>query len=129
MHSFIEAKMKTESSDYIDRFGQQLHFYLELMKEAFEGVINEDVSRYPVFIFHQQEMSVGLPIYDREHNNGEWSVNVSTLEEFYIKGIVTIEQVEEIKAKIIGQPPQFCCMVLFEGKGSLIFVDRPVETE
>lgn len=120
--------MKKEDN-YIDRFGQQLHFYLELMKEAFEGVINEDVSRYPVFIFHQQEMNVGLPISDRNQNNGEWSVNISTLEEFYIKGIVTIEQVEEIKAKIIGQPPQFCCMLLYEGKGSLIFVDRPVETE
>jgi hypothetical protein len=124
MHSVIEAKMKKETADYIDRFGQQLHFYLELMKEAFEGVINEDVSRYPVFIFHQQEMSVGLPIYERDQNNGEWSVNISTLEEFYIKGIVTIEQVEEIKAKIIGQPPQYCCMVLYEGKGSLIFVNR-----
>ena len=116
--------MKKETADYIDRFGQQLHFYLELMKEAFEGVINEDVSRYPVFIFHQQEMNVGLPIYDQGHHNGEWSVNISTLEEFYIKGIVTIEQVEEIKAKIIGQPPQYCCMVLSEGKGSLIFVNR-----
>lgn len=121
--------MKKETSDYIDWFGQQLHFYLELMKEAFEGVINEDVSRYPVFIFHQQEMNVGLPIYDRINNNGEWSVNISTLEEFYIKGIVTIEQVEEIKGKIIGQPPQFCCMVLYEGKGSLIFVNRHDETE
>ena len=124
MYSVIEAKMKKETADYIDRFGQQLHFYLELMKEAFEGVINEDVSRYPVFIFHQQEMSVGLPIYDQGHHNGEWSVNISTLEEFYIKGIVKIEQVEEIKAKIIGQPPQYCCMVLYEGKGSLIFVNR-----
>ena len=124
MHSFIEAKMKKETSDYIERFGQQLHFYQQLMQEAFEGVINEDVSRYPVFIFHQQEMNVGLPIVDRDQIGGEWSVNISTLEEFYIKGIVTIEQVEEIKSKIIGQPPQYCCMVLFEGKGSLIFVDR-----
>jgi len=118
-----------EADDYIDRFGQQLHFYLELMKEAFEGVINEDVSRYPVFIFHQQDMNVGLPISDRTQNHGEWSVNISTLEEFYIKGIVTIEQVEEIKAKIIGQPPQYCCMLLYEGKGSLIFVNRDSDPE
>jgi len=40
-----------------------------------------------------------------------------------------IEQVAEIKAKIIGQPPQFCCIVLYDGKGSLIFVERPLETE
>ena len=129
MHSFVEAKMKKETDDYIARFGQQLHYYHELLQEAFEGVINEDVSRYPVFIFHQQEMNVGLLIVDRDQSAGEWSVNISTLEEFYIIGIVTIEQVEEIKAKIIGQPPQYCCMVLYEGKGSLIFVNRDINAE
>lgn len=129
MHSVIEAKMKKGKEDYIERFGQQLHYYHELLHEAFEGVINEDVSRYPVFIFHQQEMNVGLPIVDRDQSAGEWSVNISTLEEFYIKGIVTIEQVEEIKAKIIGQPPQYCCMVIYEGNGSLIFVNRDVDAD
>ena len=129
MYSFIEAKMKKETDDYIEKFGEQIHHYRVLMQEAFDGVINEDVSRYPVFIFHRQEMNLGISIVDRDLYTLDWSVNISTLEEFYIKGIVTIEQVEEIKAKIIGNPPQFCCMVLAEGRGSLIFVNRQVMPE
>jgi hypothetical protein len=111
---------------YLERFGEEINQYHGLMQEAFEGVINEGVSNYPVFIFHQQEVNVGLPIADRHDIAGEWSVNISTLEEFYIKGLVVMEQVEEIKAKIIGQPPQYCCLVLAEGKGSLIFLARPI---
>lgn len=127
MCSFIRIKMKKEV--YLERFGEEVNHYQGLMQEAFEGVINEGVSNYPVFIFHQHEVNVGLPIVDREQVAGGWSVNISTLEEFYIKGLVVIEQVEEIKAKIIGQPPQYCCLVLAEGKGSLIFLPRVMVNE
>ncbi len=50
---------------YLERFGDEVNHYQGLMQEAFEGVINEGVSNYPVFIFHQHEVNVGLPIVDR----------------------------------------------------------------
>lgn len=116
--------MKQKSDAYIEKFGKQVEHYHDLMMEAFEGVINEGVSKYPVFIFHQQEVTVGIPIADRFQIAGDWSVNISTLEEFYIKGLVTIEQVDEIKSKITGDPPLYCCLVLSGEKGSLIFLPR-----
>ena len=129
MRSLIEAKMKEGTDIYIEKLGQEIHHYRGLMQEAFEGVINEEVSRYPVFIFHQQDVNVGILIADRHSAAGDWSVNISTLEEFYIKGLVTIEQVEEIKLKIIGNPPQYCCFLLAGGKGSLIFIARDTNSE
>lgn len=114
--------MKKEK--YIEEFGAQVEHYHQLMHEAFDGVINEGVSKYPVFIFHQQEVNVGLQIADRHVIASDWSVNISTLEEFYIKGLVTIEQVEEIKQKITGDPPMYCCLVLSGENGSLIFLAR-----
>jgi hypothetical protein len=124
MCGFIEKIMSKQDEKYIEEFGRQVDHYHELMKEAFDGVINEGVSRYPVFIFHQQEVNVGLPIADRHFIAEDWSVNISTLEEFYIKGVITIEQVDEIKGKITGDPPLYCCLVLSEDKGSLIFLPR-----
>lgn len=116
--------MNKHPDPYIEKFIGELDQYKALMEEAFEGVINEGVSKYPVFIFHQQEVNVGLPIADRRHIAGEWSVNISTLEEFYIKGLVTIEQVDEIKPRITGEHPQFCCLVVSGEQGSMIFVPR-----
>jgi hypothetical protein len=116
--------MKNSGQTYIEQFGEDLHHYHPLMEEAFHGVINEDVSKYPVFIFHRQEINVGLLIFDHHASAGNWSVNISTLEEFYIKGVVTIEKVEEIKAKITGNPPQYCCLVLSGEQGSIVFIPR-----
>ena len=121
--------MKSERERYIEKFGNEIDQYHDLMQVAFESVIREDISKYPVFIFHQQEITVGIPIADRHQISGDWSVNISTLEEFYIKGLVTIEQVEEIKLKITGQPPQYCCLVLSGEKGSLIFLSRKTNPE
>ena len=116
--------MKDDQDIYLRQFGEDIEHYHALLQEAFTGVIQEGVSNYPVFIFHQQDVNVGLPIADRAQVAGNWSVNISTLEEFYIKGLVTIEQVEEIKTKILGQPPQYCCLVLYEEQGSIIFLPR-----
>ena len=119
--------MKKSSQTYVEKFGEQVEFYHTLMVEAFDSVINEGVSRYPVFIFHQREVTVGISIAERTDIAADWSVNISTLEEFYIKGLVTIEQVEEIKAKITGTPSMFCCLVLGEEHGSIIFLPRSGE--
>ncbi len=116
--------MKKPDDAYIEKFGEEVEQYHYLLEEAFEGVINEGVSKYPVFIFHQQEVNVGISIAERHDIAGDWSVNISTLEEFYIKGLVTIEQVDEIKSKINDQPPMYCCLVLSGAKGSLIFLPR-----
>ena len=116
--------MTKHSDPIIEKFIAEIDLYHALMKEAFEGVINEGVSKYPVFIFHQQEVTMGLPIADRHKIVGDWSVNISTLEEFYIKGLVTIEQVEEIKLKITGEHPMYCCLVLGEEKGNMVFLPR-----
>ncbi len=117
--------MKDLNDSYIDQFGEQKEHYDQLMAEAFEGVITAGISKYPVFIFHQQEVTVGIAIADRHEIVGDWSVNISTLEEFYIKGLVMIEQVDGIKAKITGTPPLYCCLVISGDKGSLIFLPRP----
>ncbi len=116
--------MSKEQEKYLTHFSTEIHQYRSMMHEAFESVLNEGVSLYPVFVFHQQEVTVGISIVNRERTSGDWSVNISTLEEFYIKGIVKMEQVEEIKLKINGMPQQYCCLVLAEGNGGFVFLNR-----
>ena len=119
--------MSQEQEKYLEHFSAEISHYRKMMLEAFEGVLNEGVSLYPVFVFHQQEVTVGIPIVSRERISGDWSVNISTLEEFYIKGLVKMDQVEEIKQRINGMPQQYCCLVLAEGKGGFVFLNREEE--
>jgi len=119
--------MSQEQEKYLEHFSAEIGQYRKMMFEAFEGVLNEGVSLYPVFVFHQKEVTVGIPIVNRAYITGDWSVNISTLEEFYIKGLVKMDQVEEIKQRINGMPPQYCCLVLAEGNGGFVFLNREEE--
>lgn len=121
--------MKKKQEKYLEHFSADIHQYRQMMHEAFEGVLNEGISRYPVFVFHRQEVTVGIPVVDRENVSGDWSVNVSTLEEFYIKGLVKMEQVEEVKQRINGTPGQYCCLVLADKEGGFVFLNRSDEEE
>lgn len=114
--------MKEEVNPDLRRFAEDVHRYRGLMQEAFQRVIGEGVSKYPVFVFHQKDVEVGLPIVDRHTTAGNWSVHISTLEEFYIKGIIVVGQIEEIKAKITGDPPQYCCLVVGNDQTHLVFL-------
>jgi len=116
--------MKREEPAYLEQFARGIARYRTLMQEAWEGMLREDVSKYPVFIFHQEDVNVGIPLADRREIGGDWSIHLSTLEEFYIKGLVQVNQVDEIKGKIAGTPPAFCCLVIAEGQGSLVFIDQ-----
>jgi hypothetical protein len=116
--------MSEEQEKYLEHFSAAIEQYRKMMYEAFEGVLNEGVSLYPVFVFHQQEVTVGIPIVNRELIAGDWSVNISTLEEFYIKGLVKMDQVEEIKQRINGMPQQYCCLVLAKASGGFVFLNR-----
>ncbi|MCB0642995.1 MAG: hypothetical protein KDC44_15205, partial [Phaeodactylibacter sp.] len=69
--------------------------YKKALGEAADTVIDQDVSEYPIFVVHQQQVDIGIPIIDREKVKGNWSVNVSTLEEFVTKQIIEEEKVEE----------------------------------
>lgn len=115
--------MKPGDPAHLQQFSESVKRYKRLMAEAAEGIRREDVSKYPIFIFHQQEVNVGLILVDRDISGGEWSVNLSTLEEFYIKGLVRVDQLDEIKGKIAGTPPAYCCLVISPDGGSLVFVD------
>lgn len=116
--------MKRDDNPHLRAFRDSLHRYRTLLREAWEGVLQEDVSKYPVFIFHRQEVNVGIPIAERKEHGADWSVNVSTLEEFYIKGLVTIEQAEEIKRKLGSTPAFYCCLVIGQETGSLVFIEQ-----
>lgn len=115
--------MKKQPGKYLEQFRQSVKQYMALLHEAYDSVVSEDVSRYPVFIFHKQEVNVGIPVVSLDHPGLEWAVNVSTLEEFYIKGLVKVEQLDDIKEKII-QDHQFCCLVISAEEGSLIFIPQ-----
>lgn len=102
----------------------ELAGYKKALGEAADTVIDQDVSEYPIFVVHQQQVDIGIPIIDREKVEGNWSVNVSTLEEFVTKQLIEEEKIEEFRKLYADPREDLCCFILSELGARFVFMPR-----
>ena len=73
---------------------KELEPYSKVLTQAAGTIVDSDVSRYPIFVVHQHQMDMGIPLIDKEQFKGNWSVNASSLEEFVTKNIIEQEKID-----------------------------------
>lgn len=93
------------------------------MAKASDSIIDQEVSKYPIFVVHQHEVEIGIPL--SEHLEiGNWNLHASSLEEFVSKQIIQEEKVDEFR-KVYKDPQEFFCLfVLSELGANFIFLPR-----
>lgn len=102
---------------------QELDIYRKMMTEAAQVILDKDVSKYPIMVAHQQELELGMQIFDRMKNVGsKWSIHASTLEEFVSKQIVYSDKIEDFKSNYKTLESSICVFVLSELGAEFIFL-------
>jgi hypothetical protein len=111
----------------LQELNQNLNIYKESIREISEEIIDNQVSKYPVFIASREETNLGKQIIDKEELALEWSINASTLEEFIRRKIVLENKLEAFK-KSYKDPRKFLCVfaLLTENAG---FIYLPYDEE
>lgn len=103
---------------------EQLKPYVNLLSEATDRILDQEVTKYPIFIAHQLELAIGLPLVDMDEVEGNWSINVSSLEEFNTKQIIPNDKVEEFK-KVYKDPEDWVCIFYIGDLGQkFLFLPR-----
>lgn len=102
----------------------ELRLYGPALGNAADTVMDQEVSKYPIFVAHQQTVDMGIPLFDREKVSGNWSINVSTLEEFVTKQIIATDKVEEFKKVFKDPQKEICIFVLSELGANFIYIPR-----
>lgn len=98
--------------------------YNKLLSAAADKVLDSKASAYPIFVISKQPISLGILLLDRKVANTNWSVNVSSLEEFVTAKLVFSEKVKEFK-KTYKDPRQFICLFVLSDLGAqFMFVPR-----
>lgn len=88
-----------------------------------DAIIDQDVSRYPIFVLHVQGINVGIPL-DIDHLQGDWSVNASSLEEFVTKQLIESSKVDAFTA-VYKDPKRFLCLfVVDDSAATFVFIPR-----
>ncbi len=98
--------------------------YVPTMGKAGDIIREQDVSNYPIFVVHQQEVELGLVLHDKEKGGGNWNVNASTLEEFVSKNIIHNDKAQEFIDKYKDPDSNVCLFVLSELGANFIFLPR-----
>lgn len=103
---------------------QELGQYATALGKAADTVLDNEVSKYPIFIAHQEQIEIGLPIVDREKVSGNWAINVSTLEEFVTKQLIQMDKVDEFRTVYKDPRKHLCFFVLSEFGATFNFLPR-----
>lgn len=120
--------MKGKTSQFL-QLESELNIFKRVMREASDTIINENVSNYPIFIVHQQEIEIGIPIAEKGKVKGNWSINASTMEEMISKNIIQEEKIDSFKTIYKSTKTHICCFVLSELGAQFIFIDRETKKD
>lgn len=102
----------------------ELKPYVPALGKASETILTQNVSEYPIFIAHQQQMDIGIPIMEKDTIKGDWSINASTLEEFTTKGLIQVNKIDDFKS-VYKNPEEFLCLfVISEIGATFVFLPR-----
>lgn len=105
---------------------RDLEFYKESIQEVALEILEEGYTQYPIFIAHQHEVSVGEVILDRAELGTNWTIQVSSLEEFVEKNIIKAERKEKF-IQNFRDPKAYMCLFVVVPEGAN-FVFNPYAT-
>ena len=103
---------------------EELKSYKKMMGEAADIIIESDVSNYPIFVVHQQEVEIGLPIAEKGKIKGNWSINATTLEELVSKQLIKADKVDKFRKNFKDAKEFLCLFTLTELGAQFIFLPR-----
>ena len=103
---------------------RELRQYKPVMGKAADSILDQEVSKYPIFIIHKGELPIGISLVDRAKTKGEWSINASILEEFTTKQIIQADRVENFREIFKDPSANLCLFVLSEAGANFIFLPR-----
>ena len=116
--------MKKQSIEKYLQLEEDLRRYRKALNQALEIMLDQEISKYPIFIFHQQELEMGIPIIQAGENTGSWSIHASSMEEFLVKNLLDQEKIPDFQKLYKSHDNHFCLFVLSELGAQFIFYPR-----
>ena len=110
-----------ENNDILLDVKKDLEFYKDAIQTISKEIIDNEVSKYPVFIAHKEVVDLGRPILDAQEFEANWNISASLLEEFVAKDLITDEKLDQFK-NAFKNPQTHCCVFVADKlSGNFLF--------
>jgi len=97
----------------------------DTLLEASAQIRKRDISKYPIFVFARQEVSLGGLLVNADELDLEWHVFASYLELLVQQRVIDAERIEDFQ-QTWKDPDEFCCLfVLDEEFTNFVYVPYP----
>lgn len=111
------------TSKYI-QLEKELLPYKKIMGKTSDTIIDQEVTKYPIFVIHQHDVAIGVPITPEDTEPGQWRIQASSLEEFVSKQIIEPKKVDSFRT-IYKNSDKFLCLFILSDLGAkFVFLPR-----
>ncbi len=104
---------------------QALKPYYKHLEQTADTILDQEVSRYPIFVVHQLSVDLGVLLLEKAEEGPKWSVNATTLEELTMRNVIQAEKVDDFR-RVFKDPRSYFCLFLLSDLGAqFVFLPRP----
>jgi hypothetical protein len=107
---------------------QEISPFVPTIEQARETILDQEVSKYPIFVIHQHELEIGVRLIEKDETS-LWNIHASTLEEFVTKQIVQEDKIDEFRKVYKEHPDYFCLFVINELGANFIFLTNATKPQ
>lgn len=105
----------------LNKIKKDLEQYHTVMDKASDELVNQEITKYPIFIVSPQSIDLGIPLNGQE---SKMNLNISTLEELATKNVVKKERVKSF-IEIYKNPNDYYCLFIIDTLGpKFVFTPR-----
>lgn len=100
-----------------------------VMQEFSGTVIDQEISRFPVYVATQNDSGPGRPFLSKEMYHLNWNYRASVLEEFVKLKIVERDKLDDFR-ETFGDPEERACIFLMlPNEGGFVFIPYQIDEE
>lgn len=114
--------MNPELEKNLESLKHDVEFYKSSILEVSEEIRTEKISEYPIFIAHKIKIPFGELILDNTELGTNWSISVSSFEEFSEKNIIEKSKEGFFKANYKNPQDFICIFLIASGGGNFVFI-------
>jgi len=103
---------------------EDLRPFCPLMGQAADCLLDEGISRYPIFVVSKLDIELGIPLKERESEADRWAIHLSTLEELVARKVVSLDRVDTFRGVYKDAEQFFCLFTLSDLGAQFIFMPR-----
>ncbi len=124
-YNYDASKEMEGTASRFFRLQEELDALKPLLNRVIDELLKSKVSRYPIFVVHQEAgLDIGVPVYASVGSENKWNVHLSTLEEFYKKGIIKPDKIDDFRRIYKNPEDWFTLFVLSNLGAQFIFLPR-----